>query len=84
VSQRWPRSLGGTSRSSKGGAFDWSITNQGASNSEYMPKAYEPLFQNPKYQQKQYFAFQKKKESLIQNEKEDSASRLKERKEAEL
>ncbi|CAJ1969724.1 unnamed protein product [Cylindrotheca closterium] len=57
---------------------------QAGSKSEHIPKVYEPLFQNPKYQRKEYFAFQKKKESRIQKEKEDSSRRVKERKEAEL
>lgn len=54
------------------------------SKSEHLPKAYEPLFQNTKYQRKEYFAFQKKQENRRQKEKEDAARRLQERKDAEL
>ncbi|KAL3935756.1 MAG: hypothetical protein SGBAC_008786 [Bacillariaceae sp.] len=57
---------------------------QAGSKSEHLPKVYESLFQNPKYQRKEYVAFQKKKESRIQKEREDAARRMRERKEAEL
>mmetsp|Transcript_1373 Transcript_1373/g.2701 ORF Transcript_1373/g.2701 Transcript_1373/m.2701 type:complete len:355 (+) Transcript_1373:47-1111(+) len=57
---------------------------QAGSKSDHLPKAYEPLFQNPKYQRKEYAAFQKKKDRRMQKEKKDASRRLKERKEAEL